>query len=286
MTNPKNNTVLITKASGDQEAFSPEKLAGSLERSGADKDVIEKIVSDIQSWISDGMNTQKIYKHAFSLLRSRKYTTASRYKLKQAIMELGNTGYPFEHLVSRVMETQGYQTQTGIVVQGRCVTHEVDVIATNNQKKQILVECKYAQDAGKPVSVKVPLYIHSRVEDIIKKRKTLPEFKYFSFTACIATNTRFTSDAIDYGKCNDMFLLAWDYPKGNGLKDIIDREKIYPVTVLNKLTKAHKQKLMDKGIVICRQITASPEVLTPLQLTAKRTKNVLDEIHQLTNVNS
>jgi hypothetical protein len=285
MTNHKNNTVLITKASGEQEAFSPEKLAGSLERSGADTDVIEQIVSDIQSWITDGMNTQKIYKHAFSLLRSRKYATASRYKLKQAIMELGNTGYPFEHLVSRVMETQGYQTQTGIVVQGRCVTHEVDVIATDH-KKQILVECKYAQDAGKPVSVKVPLYIHSRVEDIIKKRETLPEFKDFSFTGCIATNTRFTSDAIDYGKCNDMFLLAWDYPKGNGLKDIIDREKIYPVTVLNKLTKAHKQKLMDKGIVICRQITASPEVLNPLQLTAKRTKDILNEINQLTNENT
>ncbi|MCF8362620.1 MAG: restriction endonuclease [Prolixibacteraceae bacterium] len=281
MTNHKHSPVLITKASGEQEPFSPQKLAGSLERSGADSDIIDQIVSDIQSWITDGMNTHKIYKHAFSLLRSRKYTTASRYKLKQAIMELGNTGYPFEHLVSRVMETQGYKTQTGIVVQGRCITHEVDVIATNH-KKQILVECKYAQDAGKPVSVKVPLYIHSRVEDIIKKRETLPEFKDFSFTGSIATNTRFTSDAIDYGKCNDMFLLAWDYPKGNGLKDIIDREKIYPVTVLNKLTKAHKQKLMDSGIVICRQITASPDVLKPLQMNDKRTKDVLDEILQLT----
>jgi hypothetical protein len=56
--------------------------------------------------------------------------------------------------------------------------------------------------------------------------------------------------------------------------------------VLNKLTKAHKQKLMDKGIVICRQITASPEVLNPLQLTAKRTKDILNEINQLTNENT
>jgi len=281
MTHYKHNTVLITKASGEQEPFSPQKLTRSLERSGADTDIIEHIVSDVQSWITDGMNTHKIYKHAFSLLRSRKYATASRYKLKQAIMELGNTGYPFEHLVSRVMETQGYKTQTGIVVQGRCVTHEVDVIATN-KKTQVLIECKYAKDAGKPVSVKVPLYIHSRVEDIVKKRQSQSEYKDFTFIGSIATNTRFTSDAIDYGKCNDMFLLAWDYPKGNGLKDIIDREKIYPVTVLNKLTKAHKQKLMDKGIVICRQITSSPCVLKPLQLTEKRIIDVLDEIELLT----
>ncbi|MDA3881170.1 MAG: ATP cone domain-containing protein [Prolixibacteraceae bacterium] len=275
-------TIFIRKASGEKEPFSPEKLKSSLERADADLEVIDQIVCDIESWISDGISTKKIYDRAFQLLRSRKYTTASRYKLKKAIMEMGNTGFPFEHLISRVMETQGYSTETGIVVQGRCVTHEVDVIATKGNH-QILAECKYAQDAGKPVSVKVPLYVHSRVEDIVKKREQLPEFSGFNFTGCIATNTRFTSDSIDYGKCNEMYLLAWDYPRGNGLKDIIDRNKIYPITVLHNLTNEHKQKLMNKGIVICRQVTASPDVLKPLQLTDKRTNDVLSEIHKLTN---
>lgn len=282
MTENHSKTILITKASGEQEPFSAAKLRNSLERAGAESDVCNQIINDIESWIKTGMHTQKIYDRAFQLLRSKKYTTASRYKLKKAIMELGNTGFPFEHLVSRVMETQGYKTQTGVVVQGRCVTHEVDVIATKGNH-QILTECKYAQDAGKPVSVKVPLYIRSRVEDIVKKRETLPEFQGFNFTGCIATNTRFTSDAIDYGTCNDMYMLAWDYPRGNGLKDLIDRSKIYPITVLHNLTKEHKQKLMNKGIVICRQITAKPEVLQPLQLTSKRTDEVLNEIHKLTN---
>lgn len=282
MTYDNSKTIFIKKASGEKEAFSPEKLKGSLERAGADLEVIDQIVRDIKSWISDGITTKKIYNRAFQLLRSNKYTTASRYKLKKAITELGDTGFPFEHLISRVMETQGYSTETGIVVQGRCVTHEVDVIATKG-KHQILTECKYAQDAGKPVNVKVPLYIHSRVEDIVKKREQLPEFEGFSFTGCIATNTRFTSDSIDYGECNNMYLLAWDYPHGNGLKDIIDRNKIYPITVLHKLTKDQKQKLMNKGIVICRQISTNPDVLKPLQLTEKRTSDLLNEIHQLTN---
>ncbi|HKM93480.1 MAG TPA: ATP cone domain-containing protein [Prolixibacteraceae bacterium] len=272
--------VMVRKASGEEEKFSTKKLIASLERAGADFDVIDHIVNDVHSWIFDGVTTRKIYDRAFSLLRSNKFATASRYGLKKAILEMGPTGYPFEHLISRVMELGGYSTQTGIVVDGFCVTHEVDVIATKN-KQQVLVECKYGQSAGRVVSVKVPLYIHSRVNDIIRKRQTLPEFEGFSFQGCIATNTRFTTDAIDYAKCNNMWLLAWDYPVGQGLKDIIDRERIYPITVLNNLNKAQKQQLMEVGVVVCRQIHAEPKVLDSLQLTSRKLSALLNEVKNI-----
>lgn len=274
------DNIIVRKASGDEERFSTKKLVASLERAGADFDVIDHIVNDVHSWIFDGVTTRKIYDRAFSLLRSNKFTTASRYGLKKAILEMGPTGYPFEHLISRVMELGGYSTQTGIVVDGFCVTHEVDVIATKD-KQQVLVECKYGQSAGRVVSVKVPLYIHSRVNDIVRKRQTLPEFEGFSFQGCIATNTRFTTDAIDYAKCNNMWLLAWDYPVGQGLKDIIDRERIYPITVLNNLTKAQKQQLMEVGVVVCRQIHTQPKVLDKLQLTNRKLSALLDEVKDI-----
>jgi hypothetical protein len=276
----KKGIVMVRKASGDEEPFAPKKLIGSLQRAGADSDVIEHIVYDVQSWIKPGMSTQKIYDRAFSLLRSRKYSDAARYKLKKAIMEMGPTGYPFEHFISRIMELMGYSTQTGVVVEGNCVTHEVDVIATKN-KHQVLVECKYGQGAGKIVSVKVPLYIHSRVQDIVKKRQKMNEFEGFTFEGCIATNTRFTTDAIDYATCNDLQLLAWDYPAGNGLKDIIDRERIYPLTVLSHLNRAQKQQLMEAGIVICQQIHTSPEVLNPLQLNTRKRNALLREVDEV-----
>jgi hypothetical protein len=193
---------------------------------------------------------------------------------------MGPTGYPFEHFISRIMELMGYSTQTGVVVEGNCVTHEVDVIATKN-KHQVLVECKYGQGAGKIVSVKVPLYIHSRVQDIVKKRQKMNEFEGFTFEGCIATNTRFTTDAIDYATCNDLQLLAWDYPAGNGLKDIIDRERIYPLTVLSHLNRAQKQQLMEAGIVICQQIHTSPEVLNPLQLNTRKRNALLREVDEV-----
>jgi hypothetical protein len=180
------------------------------------------------------------------------------------------------------MQLDGYSTQTGIVVDGYSVTHEVDVIATKN-KLQVLVECKYGQSAGRIVSVKVPLYIHSRVNDIVRKRQTMPEFDGFTFQGCIATNTRFTTDAIDYAKSYNLWLLAWDYPVGKGLKEIIDREKIYPITVLNSITKAQKQQLMDNGVVICRQIVDDPKVLDRLQLNNRKLNELLNEAKNICN---
>ena len=275
-----NQTIFITKASGEKELFAVEKLKDSMRRAGAKEEIIDKIAEDISSWIYDGITTQKIYARAFSLLRKKTKHLASRYKLKKAIMELGPTGYPFEHFIGKIMEIQGYSTKVGQLVEGFCVSHEVDVVATRN-KEQVFVECKYGQTPGKTVSVQVPLYIRSRVDDIIKKRLENKEFDSFSFLGKLVTNTRFTTDAIDYGKCSGLSLLSWDYPLGKGLKDIIDQGNIYPVTVLQNLTKNQKQNLLERGMVICRQVMEQPEVLDEFQLPKKQYKDLMEELDKI-----
>ena len=77
----------------------------------------------------NGISTRKIYLLAFNLLKKESYKIAGRYRLKNAIMELGPTGFPFEIFVGRIFEAMGYEGETGVIVQGRCVQHEVDVIA-------------------------------------------------------------------------------------------------------------------------------------------------------------
>lgn len=278
--NFNNNGVTIKKASGEEEAFKVEKLKESLRKAGAEERIIEQVTGEINSWIYDGISTQKIYSRAFSLLRRQKKYLASRYKLKKAIMELGPTGFPFEHFMGKILENQGYSTEIGQIIEGRCVSHEVDVVATR-EKEQYFVECKYGQSAGKTVSVQVPLYIRSRVDDIIAKRKESGNYQGFSFYGWVVTNTRFTSDAIDYGKCSGLNLLSWDYPSGNGLKDIIDREKIYPITVLLNLTKNQKEILMEDGIVICRQLLEKPDVLNEFQLSDKQYRELMTELEEL-----
>ena len=272
--------ILVTKASGEKETLSTDKLRGSLQRAGARGEIIDEIVADLMNWAYDGVTTKKIYTRAFSILRRKKGGPALRYKLKKAIMELGPTGYPFEHFVGIIFKRQGYSVEVGQVLEGHCVTHEMDVIA-NRDKTQHLVECKYGQGQGKHVSVQVPLYVRSRVDDIIKKRKGMPEYAGFSFQGWVFTNTRFSPDSIQYGKCSGLKLIAWDYPKGHGLKDLIEREKIYPVTLLSALTKKEKQFLLNEDIVTCLQLQKHKEILDPLELSNKKYRALIQELDDI-----
>lgn len=274
---PTSSTILIKKASGEEEIFAPEKLMRSLVKSGALPETVSRIVADIERFIYPEITTKKIYARAFSLLRKEKTDSALRYQLKQAIIELGPTGYPFEVLVGEIFKHQGYTTEVGISVAGHCVSHEMDVIATANGL-QHLVECKYHKDQGKQVSVQVPLYVHSRVEDIVKKREKMPEYAGLKFKAWVATNTRFTDDASKYGLCSGIELLAWDFPEGRGLKELIERYKLYPITILYNLNQKEKQYLLTQGIVTCAQLSAKLQVLKALELPKSKFKALEREL--------
>ncbi len=272
--------ILIEKASGEMQVFSREKLITSLRRSGADESVIMEIVKDIEGWITEGMPTHKIYNRAFALLRRRRRTIASRYSLKKAIMDLGPSGYPFEHFIGQLFRRRGYDIEVGKIVDGNCVTHEVDVIASN-ENFQHLVECKFYNSPGKHAGVQVPLYIHSRVNDIVKFRKNLPAYHNFTFQGWVVTNTRFTSDALDYGLCCGLKLLSWDYPSNNSLREIIEDMNVFPVTVLTHLTKQAKTELLNKGIVLCSQISEQPDVLDSTGLQQNKIPKVIQEVEDL-----
>lgn len=269
--------IYVRKASGELELFSEEKLKNSLVRSGAGELVIGQIMEDVKSWIYDGIPSKKIYTGALAQLRKLTLGNAARYKLKNAMMEMGPTGHPFEFFASQIFKIMGYDVEVAQIVQGHCVTHEVDVVATKG-KKQNFVECKYYQKTGKNANVQVSLYIRSRVDDIVRKRREIKAYNDYEFDGWIVTNTRFTADAISFGECTGLHLLGWDYPRGNGLREIIDREHIFPITTLTRLSIQEKQKLMEKGIVICRQITEKPSVLSGIGMDHKKQQKVIEEI--------
>lgn len=294
---------MIKKASGETQPFSKNKLMSSLKRSGASLTIIDEIANEIEEWIIEemaaqlkadnisinrkselsynlGIPSREIYRRAFSLLNKKTVSSAARYKIKDALMEMGPTGHPFEFFAAEIYKTLGFDTQVSVILNGHCVTHEVDVIATK-ENHQRFIECKYYQSTGKNANVQVPLYIRSRVDDIIAYKNSHPESTEFTYSGGVVTNTRFTNDAEAYGNCCGLHLLSWDYPQGNGLKDIIDREKIFPITSLTSLTKAQKTILMDKGIVICRQLSNNLNELDSLNLTHNKRLKVLEELKDI-----
>lgn len=272
--------ITIRKASGDAEPFDMDKLKRSLQRAGAEPAVIDEIATEVVGSLYDGITTKKIYARAFSLLRRKNRVNAFRYKLKQSLFELGPSGYPFEHFVGEIFRSKGYRVEVGQVLEGRCITHEMDVIATN-ATEQVLVECKYSKDQGKQVSIQVPLYVHSRIGDIVQKRKDLPEYQGFSFTGYVATNTRFTDDSVAYSRCVGLKLLGWDFPAGNGLKELMERNRVFPVTVLEQLTKKQKTRLLELDVFTCKQLQDKPEVLAEFGLSSRKTRQLTEELEQI-----
>ncbi|MFO7864602.1 MAG: ATP cone domain-containing protein [Salinivirgaceae bacterium] len=274
------NPILIRKASGEEEPFSPEKLRKSLHNAGADHQTITKVVTDIEDWLFKGVTTKQIYSRAFLILRKHTDKEGIPYKLKQAILELGPSGFPFEILIGQLFKKQGYKTEIGIVVDGNCVTHEMDVIATKDNT-QHLTECKYSKHQGKQISVQVPLYVRSRVNDIVKKRRTMEKYHNLNYTGWVITNTRFSDDSLQYGTCSGLNLLGWDYPRGKGLKTLIEEYKIYPITILTNLTKQHKQTLLKKNIVCCNQLNGNLDVLNEFKFTKRRITKLTKELSEL-----
>ncbi|TYC14121.1 ATPase [Bizionia gelidisalsuginis] len=272
--------IYIKKSNGEIELFLFEKLKQSLQSTGASKAVISTIINKIKTDIYDGISSDEIYKKAFVLLKKHNKISASRYSLKRAIFDLGPTGYPFERLVGALLKEKGYKTKVGVIIKGKCVTHEIDVLAEKDENVYA-IECKFHSDAKAASNVKIPLYINSRFLDIQEHWNTNSKNKTYLKQGWLVTNTRFTSEAINYGKCVGLTLLSWDYPENNGLKANIDTLALYPVTTLTTLTKREKHQLIEKNIVLVKELAKATEIMKSIGISDHKIKRVLTEVNEL-----
>jgi len=265
----------VRKNSGELVPFDFQKLRTALIRSGANEIELKKIEKEIFFQLYDKITTKRIYQIAYNILKRKSKNAAGRYRLKKAIFDLGPSGYPFEKFMGRLFENRGYKVKVGEIVQGNCITHEVDVIAENDEEI-IMVECKFHHQQGRKSDVKVALYIKSRFDDIhaqIKKEGLYPNKKFKGY---IATNTRFTNDAKTYSRCSNVSLISWDYPRDNNLQNWVDNTNYHLITALSSATKKTKQILLENDIVLCRElIEKQTELLSlgiPPQVIKKMTK--------------
>lgn len=275
--------ISIIKADGEQAVFDESKLKNSLERAGASAPIINEIVSKIESSLYENITTKEIYKKAFKLLKTSSRPTAARYKLKNAIMELGPTGFPFERFISGILKREGYKTTVNVFMEGKCVRHEIDVFA-EKEKHSYMVECKYHNESGTNSNVRIPLYIQSRFKDVEEEWLKQAENQSKTFQAWLVTNTRFSGDAMQYGNCVGLKLLSWDYPIIGSLKEKIDKSGLHPITCLTTLTKAEKQQLLSMDKVFSLDLCNEPELLKKMKISAYRQKNILAEAKALCKV--
>lgn len=276
--------MLITKYDGTREAFDPLKLTSSLERAGASADVAHMILQQIEQEMREGMTTSNIYRRARELLRKHgQAPVAARYSLRRAVFEMGPSGYPFEKLLGEVFKHRGYQVEVGRTLQGKCVEHEVDVLARSS-KELILGEAKFHNNQSFKTDVKVALYINARFHDLQAN-----DFDGLcppggSCSSYLITNTKFTDAAITYGECAGITMIGWGYPMRGNVEDLIEEAGLHPLSCLTTLTRKEKEALYQNGVVLCRTVADNPNILADVGVTSAKVDTIIAEANHLCSV--
>ncbi len=186
----------------------------------------------------------------------------------------------YQKYIARFFSSENSQTLTNFILQGKCVSHEIDVLLKKDNAIA-MVECKFHLGKDANSDVKVPMYILSRFNDLKENRHTIYT-RNDSISQCwIVTNNRFTADAIAFAKCSKLNLLSWNYPENNNLKTKNDSNYMYPVTCLTTLSLAEKDKLLVLDVILVKEVINNSDCLEKIGLSPNRIKNVLKEASEL-----
>lgn len=269
----------IIKADGSTEEFKPGKLVSSLKRAGARREEISRIVEAVERSLRDGMKTQHIYQKAFQLLRESNDPVAAKYSLRRAVFGLGPTGFPFEDFLGKVFEAEGYKTKRRLTLRGKCAVHEVD-LAAYSPDHSFVAEAKFHARPGVKSDLQVAMYSYARWLDL-ESARVCEEDNCGIISLYLITNTKFTSAAIKYAGCTGIKLLSWDYPKGDSLQDKIERNRVYPITVLSRLSSGQKQALLQSGVILCSELERKPNLLRRIGISDQKIEAIFGEIRSL-----
>ncbi|BDC34437.1 hypothetical protein Noda2021_03950 [Candidatus Dependentiae bacterium Noda2021] len=271
-----NSNLVIIKRSGERELFNSEKFKQSLLRAGAPFDMVSQIMQETLA--TNPRTTKELYKQALWLLSKYNKPIAARYNLKHALLQLGPAGFPFEDFVAQLFNKMGYETATGQIVHGLCVSHEIDVLAYKH-KQRYFVECKFHNSLILKSDIKVALYVKARFDDLKASGPKDEQLK--TNHQWIVTNTSFTNQAIAYAQCVGINLMGWSYPRDNSLAQTIDRLGLHPITALTSLSQQHKEALIQRGLVLCNQAAVKQTVLSELGFSPKHAQEIVAEAQRV-----
>jgi hypothetical protein len=242
----------IVKIDGTKEQFSLSKFCLSLRKAGAPRDVADSICRNVEKAINPNESTNSIFRKALKYLMREDLDLAARYSLRRGIEALGPAGFVFEQYFETILQSYGFITKRGTIVRGKCVSHEIDVMAQTGSKR-FLVEAKYHNVTGLKTHVDVIMYAQARLLDIVEAEPKEARKKY-EYGMWVVTNTKFTDTAITYARCKGIRLTGWNYPRGESLEDVIIQKKLYPVTVLPSLPKVLLPELARRNIILAQDL--------------------------------
>jgi len=262
--------MFVTKVDGSKQQYSRNKLLRTCMRSGLPRKEALIVVKRIESKLYDGIPTRNILRLTLTELDKKDMSFSARYSLRKALSELNPKNNEFERFVELLLKENGFKTQWNVIVKGKTVEHQLDIIAEKG--KTYLIEIKHHRNPHRFCGLGVVLQNWARILDI---RDATKKYDYI----WIITNTKFSNHAIRFARAKKIFLTGWRFPVNKGLETWVDKKSMYPVTVL-RTTKNVKNKLLLNNILQIKQMIMEKDKLLKI-LSKKTVNNILNQAERL-----
>jgi len=251
--------IYVTKADGSKQPFDKQKIINTCLRLQATPEQAQSIADKIEAKAYDGISTKKILQMVFQFMKKYRPAIGYQIDLKEAIAILRSKP-DFEIFVAKLFEAMGYEVETNLIIQGKCIEHEIDVVA-KKENEIILVEVKHHVNHHTYSGLDVFLQLNSTLEDL-KEGYESGKTKFKFTRAILICNTKVSDHARRYALCRGLEFIAWKFPPEKGLERLIEEYKLYPITFLREIERGETYKLADVGIVTVKQLLDDAEKIS------------------------
>lgn len=244
----------VKDAHGGMREYSSEKVIRSCTRAGFSKGTAEEIERQVFKRAWDGITTKKLHSIIYDEMEAREESYALRYRLRDAIADLDPNYHEFEKYMTDVLRQDGIEATWSPrpMPQGECIEHEIDILAEVHDRTHV-VECKHHYHHHRYTGLDVPMRQWARLEDLQKGHEQDRHNALDADRAWVIVNTKLSHHAKEYASCKGIRMTAWKYPEEDGLDQLIERNKAYPITILRP-PKHAKVELSKRNILTIQKL--------------------------------
>ena len=246
--------MFVVKADGSKERFQKSKIVNTCIRAGVSKNDSEEIAEKVARAIKNGTHTKEIYRIILSELGKIEKKHTMIFRLRESIAEIPSQ--MFEAYAKKVLQAHGYACRGSTLIKGKCVEHEVDIIAKKD--KLFLVECKHHINPHRFCGLGIALQVQARLEDIVDGFAAGMN-KYNFDSAWLFNNTKFSDHAKMYAAAKGIRMTGWrsgDY----SLDSLVHAKKTFPITMV-AMQPSVKEKMFALGVLTIQDIVNNENML-------------------------
>jgi len=214
----------------------------------------ENVADRIESELYDGIPTREIIRRVYRYLAEYRPQLEGQADLRQALALL-RPKPDFERYVARLLTEYGYNTVGPLILRGRCVEHEIDVVARRGGET-VYVEVKHHASPHIFTGLDIFLQAKATFQDLVEGYAAGLD-KISIQRAMVVCNTKLSDHARQYAGCAQIEHICWKSPPERSLEKLIEERKLYPITMLKMLDTETEEKLGDAGVILLSELLGS-----------------------------